>query len=667
MRLSNIGLLLVLLIYCLISVTWANEGKKPYLEFDEKAKSLVTQRLERVKYEVLTILSPQNEFEVRCIAEKLLLLLYRYILMFIKMVSAFNNDVCSAMYSQYTESANLLESITLCFSSCILIPFSKAKELSDFVNRNAKVSVLNDLETAARNGPEDLFKMLMDRYPQVNDGSLFATTCLVYMVDLIEDRQIRKQMNVGVSVVFVLFRYLEDAVRAVEKMDEQALHDFVESKKDVVQMYDNRLSGGDREIGDMQTMLDLRAKRLKIIQSVGERAQASRRPEEGSKSGIPDVELFTIEVMALLSVQALLFVTKNLYAFFELVLQMIKDSTELEIRLRKMIQLKGLELNLDEAECARIRADLYNRMDMDNLRRSDAMYHAGSTRVTHQDLQNVFQKQYAILSKILKQLEKKYNKHGSDPYVASLLQDLIVILKAVLASFKKLLAGIGSSLFKLTVEYDKDEKEETEPQVKGKKKKRQPRQIDQPRSVESEVSSEVDSAEKKKGKGKMRRRFEHLLSSQATLGAQSSDMDSTKDEPREPEPQTDAGRPESPEEPKRTEPPKPSRKEMRLKKLLDDEARSNVKQKIKDTIQEQKSSMESIKKRKQQERKGKQEERREKERREREEERERERQRERERVARIEQANFMYTLLNSVESIEGFLGFRVLGFRVLGF
>ncbi|KAJ1608608.1 putative secreted signal peptide-containing protein [Cryptosporidium canis] len=655
MRLCNIGFFLFLLIYGLISVTWANEGRKPHLELDEKAKFLVTQRIEEVKQEVLTILSPQNEFEIRCITEKLLFALYRYMLMFIKIVSAFNNDICSAMYNQYTESANLLESITLCFRSCLLIPFSKAKGFSDFVNHNAKVSVLNDLEMAARNGPEDLFKMIVSQYLQVNDGSLFVTTCLVYMIDLMEDRQLRKQMNVAVSVIFILFRYLEDAVRTVEKMDDSALHEFVEKKKDVVQMYDKKLSGPDKEISDMQVMLDLRVKRQSIIQSVGERAQASKKPEDGSELGISNVELFTIESMALQSIWAILFITKNLYTFFEMVLQMIKDSTELETRLRKMIQLKGLELNLDEVECAEIRLELYNRLDLDNLRRLDVMYHAGSARVTHQDLQNIFQKQYSILSKILKQLEKKNNKHGNNPYVAILLQDLIKLMKEVLASFKKLLAGIGSSLFKLTLEYENDEKERTETKVKGRKKKTQPRRIDQPMNVESEVSSEVDSSEKRKsrGKGKMRRRLEYLPSSQDILGAQSSVMDSTKDEPREPESQMDTGRPETPEEPKRTEPPKPSRKEMRLKKLLDKEAKSDAMQKIKDTIQEQKSSMESKKKRKQLERKGKQEEKREKEKREREEERERERQRERERLARVEQTNFMYSLLNSVDSIEG--------------
>ncbi|TRY49676.1 putative Secreted Protein [Cryptosporidium tyzzeri] len=98
---------------------------------------------------------------------------------------------------------------------------------------------------------------------------------------------------------------------------------------------------------------------------------------------------------------------------------------------------------------------------------------------------------------------------------------------------------------------------------------------------------------------------------------------------------------------------KSERKQEKLKKLLQEEVKSIQKEQIRQTKQIEKTRYESQKKRKQGERKTKNENKREKEEKEREEERERERLKEKERQERIQHHNFMYSLLSSVESIEG--------------
>ncbi|KAL5370633.1 hypothetical protein CPHLJ_1g3850 [Cryptosporidium parvum] len=99
--------------------------------------------------------------------------------------------------------------------------------------------------------------------------------------------------------------------------------------------------------------------------------------------------------------------------------------------------------------------------------------------------------------------------------------------------------------------------------------------------------------------------------------------------------------------------PKLNRKQEKLNKLLKEEQKSLQREEVKKTILEQKYSNLSTKKRKQDERKTKNKNRREREERERLEEREREMEKEKKKRERIEHTNYMYTLLNSISSIEG--------------
>ncbi|TRY53360.1 putative Secreted Protein, partial [Cryptosporidium tyzzeri] len=195
----------------------------------------------------------------------------------------------------------------------------------------------------------------------------------------------------------------------------------------------------------------------------------------------------------------------------------------------------------------------------------------------------------------------------------------------------------------LQLQAETEKKESKERRRSEKKKKEEKERLEKER-----LSQEIKNTEKKsrKKKHKPRREFPILEVSAADISkedvgeAQTSTSSSTSQEI-------------SSEAIQQTCKTKINRKEQKLNKLLREEQKSLQREEVKKTIQEQKLSASSLKKRRQDERKIRNENRREREEKERLEEKEREMEENKKKQERMDYNNYMYTLLNSISSIEG--------------
>ncbi|KAH8581542.1 signal peptide protein [Cryptosporidium sp. chipmunk genotype I] len=389
--------------------------------------------------------------------------------------------------------------------------------------------------------------------------------------------------------------------------------------------------------------------------------------------GLTEVQVLRVELLALTAIY-------NLRASMFLIYMFGGDSdkwtTDIErcnVEILNMMSVRGTSLRVEEEVVELIKVEVRNMLGYSEIQ-SNNMVRTGFDRSLEKDeILTKSMNLYALLLKSLLLLKNEREKVSSSKYLKKILDLTINLLEP---SIKEFLSQIRfnkqnlsaeqmqikqSTLFRERlkdrrekVKQDRLKKLDLYRKERKEMEKRKQQEEEKERIERNEARRKLKEEKSKKKKHKEKRKFPEACQS-------SERRDLSNEECVEH--RRSRSRSRSRPRPRPTSPgsqlsfniskPKSERRREKLEKLLQEEAKSIQKEVIKQTIQMQKSKYESPKKRKQVDRKNRNEDRREKEERERVEERERERQAEKERQDRIQHGNYMYSLLNSIDSIEG--------------
>ncbi|KAK9170686.1 putative Secreted Protein (SKSR gene family) [Cryptosporidium meleagridis] len=623
--------LLLLFIFCLIGEIQAAEGGDDS-NLQKSVYQKVTTTQEQTREALKDLLKSGNSLEYKCVAFKFLLLFYKYILLLLKFISIFELENFQEYVIKFLGLSELLELETKTFQACNLVSKEKLNEILGFVFNNGNLNLLKEFEEESEKGFYPTLKFLIRNLQQVTG----VLNLMVYYL-----------MNIYVDewdpVAELLITFISDFYRTVlaflenfaAKLAKLSLEEIKEMSKKVdvtSPLFTFKFSDPEKETKDMKLMEATREKKLQVIKRLTESgAKSGEEMLAKSKFGITNTESLQLECMCLWSLLSFSFTMTNCSFFDSEYKYLLKEIEEMIKKLLKLVLNRGTELDLNPEKALSIKLQAYSQLNMDGLRDVNAMFRTYSSYATEAELIHDFEQMLSILLSIFKQVEKKFRKWERDPYVMSLSSLLKDFFKSRLEALEEFVSSLKRKQIRINIKYPSDDDEEQDKASESEKKHKKHK-----KKRGSKQTSEAVSEGKKK-ESKKAAWLKHLESREDTMGtlratSPLSSMETmiTKSE----------------DKPVGT---KSKRREERLHRLLQEEEKSKKREEVKKTILEQKSSNTSARRRKQEERKTKNENRREREERERLEEREKER----ERQERVEHANYMYTLLNSVQSIEG--------------
>ncbi|KAH8581553.1 signal peptide protein [Cryptosporidium sp. chipmunk genotype I] len=637
---AKIGLYLVLvLILAFIGQIQAAEGGNS--SGDENGDSEVS-KISRIRLEkwaaLTTIASLENTYETRCVSSKFLLVFYKYMLFIFQFLSTFEIERLEMETNRFLGMMELLELEVKVFRSCLLIPFSKLRQMIEFVSETANLNLLNEIENSSKDSFIQFLKFVAQNSESIlttlNEMASYLMTLYVEISD--------KILEVLLSYISETYEkavnFLKYFASELSKFDEERLKMLYTKKNLKKRLFRFKLTELNFEVERMRILQEMREKKLQIVKNLGETATKSSKIVAGkSKYEFSSSDELLLETVVLFTILMTDYCLRSCLFFDSSAALMVKALEEILEKFNKLVVMRGNELDLEEEKSVSTMLEAYSLVNMESLRKYNPIFRIFSTYAKDQELISDFESLLKILTISIKLLEKSLRKLERMAYVANLNNLIRELLREGLANLSRFVSELRTKQITFNVNYntDNEDMEDKESESKGKKKRRK-----HGKNKDSHSQGEGTPGEVVKKKSKKLMWLEHLSARQADTAMPKVDSSSEID--------TKATKGEE----KATK-PKVSRKDEKLKKLLKEEEKSMRREEIKKAIQEQKCTNTSSRRRKQEDRKCKKEDRREREEREREEERNRERERERERQDRIQHSNYMYALLNSLESLEG--------------
>ncbi|OLQ18424.1 hypothetical protein ChUKH1_17050 [Cryptosporidium hominis] len=627
--------LLLLIIFGLIVQIQAADGGEGS-DFEKNLQKKVTLTQEQTKEALNKLLLFKNELELKCVTSKFLLIFYKYILLLLRFISIFDLREVKENLFKFLGLSELLVLELKTFQFCSLIKLDRLNEILDFVFSNANLNLLKEFEGKSEQGFQPTLKFLISNLQQV----IAVLNLLIYHL-----------MNIYVEIddpVFVLLisfisdyhntvlNYLKSFAIELSKLKLDEIKEMAKKMDLKSPLFTLEFPDPEQETKERKLLEETRKRKLQVIKRLTESgAKSNEEIVTKSKFDIPNSESLQIEYICLLSLLTLSFAMTNCSFFDDKYKEVIKQTEEVTKKLMKLILNRGTELDLTTEKALSIKLQAYSQLNMDGLRKANAMFRSFSSHAYEDSLINDFEKMLRILSSTIKTLEKKMKRWERDTHVSSLTALLRDFLRVGLGNLELFVSPLRNGEVRFNLKYLSDDDEEQDKGT-GSRKSHKKHKAKRENKSQSETVSEREKKISKRDAW-----LRHLQSRESTMETlrvisptSSMEVETTKSE----------------DKPTGT---KSSRKEEKIKRLLQEEEKSLKREEVKKMIKEQKSSNVSSKRRKQGERKTKNDNRREREERERVEEREKERERERERQKRIEHSNYMYSLLNSVGSIEG--------------
>lgn len=385
-------------------------------------------------------------------------------------------------------------------------------------------------------------------------------------------------------------------------------------------------------------------------------------------------QIFRIEMLVLTAINNLRALSFLVYMFGDKSMNWSIDIEKCNQEILGMISARGTSLRVEESVAQEIKLEVREMLGNSEIQSNNMVKETFIRSLEKDEVYTKSMNLYRILLKSLLLLKNEKEKVLSSNYLTKMLDLAINLLEP---SIKECLAQIRfnknnlspqemklnqSTNFRERVKegIEKEKKERLrmlnfyrKERLEIEKRKKQKEEKERKESREARMKLKEEKAGNKKPK-KLRsfptvsESFEVVCSNNEELTEQSTKIGSRSKSRSRSRSTSPGGHLKFNSSKSKSE-----RKREKLEKLLQEEAKSIQKEQIRQTKQVVKTSYEPQKKRKQGERKTKNENQREREEKEREEERERERLKEKERRERIQHSNFMYSLLGSVESIEG--------------
>ncbi|KAF7456993.1 putative Secreted Protein [Cryptosporidium felis] len=393
---------------------------------------------------------------------------------------------------------------------------------------------------------------------------------------------------------------------------------------------------------------------------------------ELSEESILEVEMLilaAVDLMGLASSVVFLFDVSKLVSYYE-------EASDFKNRIESTIAKRMTMLNFGEQKVICVRNAARNRLKLQDHVDFDYVSKGMLEEVSKDEIIKMTKGYYSLLISAIKILNDELKNVLGCLYLRSMLEALIIILEIytkeilntikVYASKSEFQIRISpfieySSLKRQYISRVKAKANEVakikrqqevalRKQEKKEKKEREQAERDLGRKLLEEQRKEKEIEKQSKRRTKLKREYpqsnvESAKPSTSEMGSRSRSRSRSKEKSATstPEASTSSASAKS----------KQSKKEKKLLKLLKEEDKSEIQAKIKEVKMEQRQTNVSEKKRKKEERKKKKDEERKREELERLEEREREKREEKERQERQQQSNYLYTLFNSVSSIEG--------------
>ncbi|KAL5366730.1 putative secreted signal peptide-containing protein [Cryptosporidium parvum] len=389
---------------------------------------------------------------------------------------------------------------------------------------------------------------------------------------------------------------------------------------------------------------------------------------------LTEAQIFKIEMLVLTAINNLRALSFMVYMFGEDSKSWSTDIEKCNLEILDMISARGTPLRVEESVAQEIKLQVRELLGNSEIQSNNMVKEAFIRSLEKDEIYTKSMNLYTILLKSLLLLKNEKENVSSSNYLTKMLDLAINLLEP---SIKRCLTRIRFNKDNLSTQemklnqstkFRQRVKEEVEKEKKNRlrmlglyrkereemeKRKKQKEEKERKENREARRKLKEEKAGNKKPKKErtfptVSESFEVACSNNEELTEQSKKIKSRSKSRSRSRSTSPGGHLKFNSSKSKSE-----RRREKLEKLLQEEAKSIQKEQIRQTKQMEKTRYEAPKKRKQGERKTKNENQREKEEKEREEERERERIKEKERQENIQHSNFMYSLLSSVESIEG--------------
>ncbi|OLQ18425.1 hypothetical protein ChUKH1_17055 [Cryptosporidium hominis] len=388
---------------------------------------------------------------------------------------------------------------------------------------------------------------------------------------------------------------------------------------------------------------------------------------------LTETQIFKIEMLVLTAINNLRALSFIIYMFGEDSKSWSTDIEKCNLEILDMISARGTPLRVEESVAQEIKLQVRETLGNSEIQSNNIVKEAFIRSLEKDEVYNKSMNLYKILLKSLLLLKNEREKVTSSNYLTKMLDLAISLLepsiKRCLTQIRFNKQNLSSQEMKLnqSTKFRQRVKEEVEKEKKNRLRmlglyRKEREEMEKRKKQEEEERKENREARRKLKEEKAENRKPKKGRSFPTVSESFEVACSNNEEVTEKSKRV-RSRSKSRSRSRSTSPgghlkfnsskSKSERRREKLEKLLQEEVKSIQKEQIRQTKQMEKTKYEPPKKRKQGERKTKNENKREKEELEREEERERERLKEKERQERIQHSNFMYSLLSSVESIEG--------------
>ncbi|OII70926.1 uncharacterized protein cubi_03224 [Cryptosporidium ubiquitum] len=629
--------------------------------------------------EIQSIITNKNENNF--IVEQVILKIINYIILILKLLFMYDPAAGKAENIFISAISDLFVSRSIQNRKIDLIQSDKALALRNFCDKEGNASFLEIINGISGENTVKLFDMIAENALVIENTFFSLIKTLKILVTLDLDTFLK---NTAELIIAVENKYI-DYIRKYSK-----IHNNESKRNKYKRLVDNQkyIKGCKSNLIDL-TMVDSN-KPSETAEKDRKLCDQYIKSKELDKSGTSDLdergkylfeeifdcsgfseeEVFIIETIVLYTLNIIEASISMLYMFdadqlssFNAINTKLIDICSLKISTRSTKSLIGQE------KAIKLRIFVQELLGLSELNQHNILELAVKSSLEKNELIKQLKDYYKGLLKIVLILEDKL-KEIKCKYLISILEspaNLFMVFTKFFASEIKRLENLSfeyvflDSIVKYTelkldkIRSDEDrlieqskseremEKENKRKEKQMKEKKRMEELIERKRYLEEH--NKLKQEKKNNSKPKVKKQFpnvEDLVGQGNYYRASSSRTRSTS-----------RSRSKTPEKPQnnngQSSELKVSRKEKRMQKLQQEELKSQMKQAIKEAIQEQKSQNISTKKRKQTQRKNKNSERREKEERERKEEKEKRQ----EKLETIKHNNYMYSLINSVEMVEG--------------
>lgn len=294
LRTIKVIYLTLVLILGIIYQAHAAEGNSQDGQNPEENSEVTRLRLESW-IEISSLVSLSNPDEFLCLAEKLLLFMFKYMFFFIKMISITDANKASSLFERSAGMTKLLALDHKYFKHCFLIAFTKATQIAAFVDKEGNSELLVQMERKSLLGLKELIYFMLGNLLKLISTVRIILRHLMTIFSNTNDAQLDMMISAVVDVYQDLLNVVESYGLSLSSLSSDDLTRIITENQDAAATLVSNFGPVHTEIEAMKLLKETREKKLAIAKRLGDSGVESEKIKaEKSKCRMTDPELLFV-------------------------------------------------------------------------------------------------------------------------------------------------------------------------------------------------------------------------------------------------------------------------------------------------------------------------------------------------------------------------------------